>query len=87
MSIYVGTVNPLGHWFRVLFRTRFWIPLRVLSGFQGTRFWVPLSYLYSLCVTQVLIVPEKIPEQTVGNSLIENWELMIHLTNSYYNII
>ena len=27
-------VNPLGHWLRVTFCTRSWIPLRGLSGFQ-----------------------------------------------------
>ena len=29
-------VNPLGHWPRIPFGTRFWIPLRGLSDFRVT---------------------------------------------------
>ena len=36
MSIYVGMVNPLGHWLRIPFGTVLRIPLRGLSGLRVT---------------------------------------------------
>ena len=48
--------NPLRHWFRVLFGTRFRIPSRVLSRFQGTRFWIPFRGLSVLRTTPEFLV-------------------------------
>ena len=56
MYIEVGTFNPLGHWLRIPFGTRFQIPLRVLSGFQIIGFRIPLRGLFGFWVTPVLVV-------------------------------
>ena len=43
-----------------MFGTRFWIPLIVLSGFEGIVFRIPLRGLSGLRVTLRLVVPEVI---------------------------
>ena len=57
MSIYVFTVNPLYHWFQILFRTRLRISLRVLYSFRGTVFLIPLRRLSRFLVSPGLVVP------------------------------
>ena len=49
-------VNPLDHWFRVLFGSRFQIPLRGLPDFQRTGFQMLLRGLYGFCVTPGFLV-------------------------------
>ena len=51
-------VNRFGHWFQVLFGTRFRSPLRVLSGFWGTGFRIPLRGLSGFRVNPELLVLE-----------------------------
>ena len=50
-------VHPLCHWIRVLFCTRSKIPLRELSGSWGIGFWIPLRVLSGFQVPLVLVVP------------------------------
>ena len=50
-------VNPIGHWQRFPFCTRYWIPKRGLSGFWGIGFWVPVRGLYCFWVPPGLAVP------------------------------
>ena len=47
MSIYICTVNPLGHWFWVPLGTGFRIPLKRLSGFWVTPLLVVQANIYS----------------------------------------
>ena len=47
--------NPLGHWIWILFGTRFRIPLRGLSGFQGIGFRIPLRVLSGFRFTLRLV--------------------------------
>ena len=50
-------VNPLGHWLRIMFGTRFQIHLRGLSRFREFGFRITLRLLYGYRVTPVLVVP------------------------------
>ena len=53
----VGMVNPLGHWIRVPFCTRSWIPLRRLSWSWGFGFWITVRGLSGFRVPTGLVVP------------------------------
>ena len=50
-------VNPISHWPQITFGTRFLIPLRGLSSFQGIRFRISLRGLSGFQVTLGLVVP------------------------------
>ena len=63
-------VNPLGHWLRVLFCTRSWIPLRGLSGFRGIGFRIPLRGLSGFQVPPGLVVPALVLEWKKHNGTI-----------------
>ena len=59
MYIWVCTVKPLGHWFRIPFGNILWIPLRVLSGLWGIGFRITLGGLSAFGVTPGLVVPAR----------------------------
>ena len=51
-------VNPISHWPQITFGTRFLIPLRGLSSFQGIGFHIPFWGLSSFRVILIFVVPE-----------------------------
>ena len=81
MSIYVGVVNPLGHWLRILFGTIFRIPLRGLSVFWGIGLWIPLGVLSSFQVTPGLVVPAHPLPVPVRRSFEFSMSLFVALKN------
>ena len=57
MSIYFGTVNPLGHWIWISFGTRLHITLMRLSSLWGIGLRIPLRGLYGFRVTPGMVAP------------------------------
>ena len=53
-------VNPIGHWLRIQFGTRFRIPLRGLSGFRRIGFRILLRGLFGFQVPPKLVVTASI---------------------------